>query len=108
MAKAKVVHRTDKLERSKLRGMVANFTDKVVNSDALLGAALNPGGLLDGLNWKSQEPLDLLRQRTRLIDYLRKGMLERKDMEREIALLAAVIWTNRLSQAEHDRVMGLW
>ena len=51
---------------------------------------------------------NLLTHRRALVRMVKEGMLERKDMEPEIAMLAAIVWYLRLDKARQERVMGMW
>jgi len=62
------------------------------------------------LGEKSQKPLieptleNLLDQRRALVRAVEEGMLERKDQEEIIGILAAMIWFNRLEESEQANI----
>jgi HD-GYP domain-containing protein (c-di-GMP phosphodiesterase class II) len=43
--------------------------------------------------------------RKKLVFTLRKGMLERDDLETEIAVLAAMVWFGRLKKEQQDQIL---
>ena len=88
----------DHVEKSRLRGVIRSFA-KIVEEKAL--AKLQEG--MEG--WDNPSPENLLHLRKELVRHVEKGMLERKDQEEDIALLAAFIWFNRL---EEHRRHALW
>lgn len=47
----------------------------------------------------------LLSLRKKLVFTLRKGMLERDDLEAEIAVLAAMVWFGRQKKEDRDKVL---
>lgn len=51
---------------------------------------------------------NLLIQRKALAARIKKGMLARKDLEAEIAALAAIVWFLRLSKDRQDRITDGW
>lgn len=51
---------------------------------------------------------NLLKHRKALVARIKEGMLERKDMELEIATLAAIVWFLRLDKKRQEQVEGLW
>ncbi len=51
---------------------------------------------------------DLLQLRKQLATYIKRGMLERKDSELEIVVLAGLVWYNRQSYERQQRLMDAW
>ena len=77
-------------KRKKLRGILKIFTkelERKLDSNATIKA-------MD--KWSDASDEELLRLRKMLVIATRKGMLERRDMEMEIAMLACFVWWNRL------------
>jgi hypothetical protein len=108
MANVKIYHksRAEHIAEHQLRAFVRNTMDQLTIGSGAIERAF--AGCLQGINWKSSESEDMLEQRERLALYVRKGMLERKNMEEEIIILACLIYTNRIyQQAEKDRILGL-
>jgi len=62
----------------------------------------------EGLSWNGSEEKNLLALRKKLAGWIKKGMLDRKDEEAEIALLAMLVWYNRLEETQRMRVIGEW
>ena len=54
------------------------------------------------------DPDNILTLRKRLVGHIKRGMLERKDQEEDIALLAAFIWYNRLETAKREDIDSEW
>lgn len=54
--------------------------------------------------WKVTDPKEMIRLRKALLETTRKGMLERKDLEVDIGILAVTIWWNRLEGEKITRM----
>lgn len=50
----------------------------------------------------------LLDQRNALVNAVKKGMLERKDQEEVIGILAAMIWFNRQEEQRQAEIIATW
>jgi hypothetical protein len=59
-------------------------------------------------SWKSITPENLLVQRREMVARVKQGMLERRDLEIEIALQAAIVWYLRLEDNKRARLLELW
>ena len=66
-------------------------------------------GLFDGnpLRIACQDEIDLLFLRKQLAGYIKSGMIGREDQEREIAVLAMLIWANR-KQSEGEKIFEIF
>jgi hypothetical protein len=72
-------------------------------------AAQRVGKQKGGLpNLKDTSDEHLKAERTKLASYIKKGMLERKDMEVEIALQAAIVWILRMEKEKKARILEMW
>ena len=99
--KPKIRHgKRDVTEKQKIIGVVRAFA-KVMESKALKQWR-------DGMEgWDNPE--NLLDLRKALVGHIEKGMLERKDGEDDIALLACFIWYNRLEDQRKAELSGeMW
>lgn len=95
----KTMHKDVSVVRE-LKRMVTLYADQLATqADSVLQRMLDPEGPLHDVPWRAWSDEALLAQRNRLVAYIRKGMLERKNMELEITVLAAVIWMNRQRQS---------
>lgn len=71
-------------------------TDKKVNKkDLAVGDAIVPG-------------VRLLNARKKLAGAIKSGMLEKKNMEPEIAVYAAIVWFLRLEKSKRDKIIDEW
>jgi hypothetical protein len=90
---------------NKLRSIYKVFFDKVFK-------AAETRARKDKPKWrpwlKEDDDETLLNCRRELAKYVKKGMLERQDMETEIAMLAGVIWYLRQSHEERMRLETSW
>ena len=50
----------------------------------------------------------LLALRKKMVEYIKQGMYERKDMEVEIAWLAMLIWVHRMDAEKAARILEEW
>lgn len=50
----------------------------------------------------------LLELRRKLVYSIRKGMLQRKDLETNVGILAALIWFGRCEKEKADRILEDW
>jgi hypothetical protein len=60
------------------------------------------------LPWQSHQAEDLLELRKMLRDSVREGILERKDQEETIAMLAAMVWFSRQEMTRRYDIMKDW
>lgn len=100
MREARIIHTTVQKDRKKLRVIVQSFAQKMAER-------INSFKNIDPKIFEHTDET-LLKYRKELVDSVKKGMLERKDLELEIAITSAVIWFMRLSKDEQDRVTNLW
>lgn len=101
----KVVHSTvDKAELRASEKVVDEFGKAVKKQIKLLMAdGTIPAG------WKNAPTQEiLLKLRTELTNSVKKGMLERKDLEERIAALAVTIWFARQEEARRHEVLSAW
>jgi hypothetical protein len=98
----KIKHtKVDLAEKKKLTAVITNFFKSVVLPKAL---EKQREGFI---GW--DDPKHLLDLRKALVDHTKKGMLERKNCEEDIALLACFIWYNRLEDKKRAMLEGsLW
>jgi len=99
----KVTHSSRNKEVSKLTKIMTSFTQAALGfAKSAAGAGTLPDPLF------SVEGGELLKQRKRLAQALKQGMLERKDKELEIAIFAALVWYNRLEQKRQRDILEEW
>jgi hypothetical protein len=94
----KIIHSKAPMYRRKFGAIMNTFKTRVMaGADQFLGP-------------QAFEPTtdNLLNYRTQLVKTIKAGMLEKKDMEVEIATLAAIVWFLRLSADERSSITGLW
>jgi len=60
------------------------------------------------LEWDNPDPKNLLALRKMVVEYIKSGMYERKDMETEIGSVLAVLWFNRLEAELRERILNEW
>jgi hypothetical protein len=97
----KIIHSTvDLKEKKRLTNLVSHFFKDVVLPKALEKQREGYTG------W--DDPENLLELRKKLVHHIKKGMLERKDGEEDIALLAAFIWYHRLEQEKREALDAEW
>jgi hypothetical protein len=90
----------DKRESEKLKRVITHFFKEVVTKKALEKQREGWTG------W--DDPDNILKLRKRLVSHIKKGMLERKDQEEDIALLATFIWFNRLEGDRKRAIAEEW
>lgn len=90
-----------KEEKAKFRRVLKHFT-QVMTTEFDRQADTGKTG------WDSDEPDDLLRLRKKLVEYIKKGMLERENREIEVALYAAFIWFNRQTFERKVKILQEW
>lgn len=100
MAEPKIKHTNVAKDRKKLKAVVQAFATQMLKS-------------VDGMKsidvpFENPTEEDLLKFRKHLVDAVKAGMLERKDLEDLIGKLAAIVWFMRLTKDEQDRITGLW
>lgn len=100
MGEPKITHTTLQRERRKIRAIVQSFAKKVIERVEKIREV--------DLRVFDPNEATLLDYRKRLVAQVKEGMLERKDMEIEIATIAALVWFMRLTKDERDRVTDLW
>lgn len=59
-------------------------------------------------NWDEISDENLLHLRRKLVHKIKEGMLERKDLERDIANYAVMVWWVRLTNEQRSDVIGAW
>lgn len=58
--------------------------------------------------WDNNDPENLLYLRKQLVKNIKEGMLDRKDQENDIALLACFVWFNRLEVTRRAEIEREW
>jgi hypothetical protein len=104
----KFIHRNTRDDEIKFDRMFREFAKIVKNS-----AVRQIKNQKMDFNFDPKEEVDasgrkLLELRKQLIEAVREGMLERKDQEEKIALLAALIWFNRQDVEHKARILAEW
>ena len=85
-------------------GIVGAFCDQIRREIQDFVTELIADGLFDQFDDPTVE--NLLAQRKALVAAVQEGMLERKDQETKIGLLAALIWFNRQEEDRRARVLA--
>jgi hypothetical protein len=85
------------VEKKKAEKVIRNFADVLYKRFQLKQREGRTG-------WDNPDPENLLYLRKQLVKNIKEGMLERKDQEEDIALLACFIWFNRL---EHEKKLAI-
>ncbi len=98
-------HSNEQLRRRKFLPIVEKFAEELRNGIKKMSEDKT---VIGGANWQIAEGKDLLELRRRLVAKVKEGMLERKDMELEIAFLSMMIWFARLEKERRDRITDLW
>lgn len=62
-------------------------------------------GKLDHIREGNSSDAEILAERKKLVLVLKEGMLERKDMELEIAVQAGVVWLMRMDREAFERAL---
>ncbi len=89
----------------KLRPVIAKFVEAMETKS---GDMLKTNPSLKRLDWETPTPEKLLQVRREIASYIKSGMLERKDQELEIAVLAMLAWFMRLEDAKRQRIAEAW
>lgn len=88
--KAKVRHTDTAKQKARLGSLTKHFLRQVKQR-------AEKAGLSEGVDWDNPKGKNLLKLRKQLVAMTKKGMLEREDMEVEIAMLAMFVWFNRMT-----------
>jgi len=60
------------------------------------------------INWFDTSEEGLLDRRRELVKSIKEGMLERKDLEIDIAVNACFVWFNRLEVEQREQILREW
>lgn len=104
----KFIHKNTRSEENRFNVVFNEFMKKVKNQ----GVRMIKDGSIK-VDYDPNESLDasgerLLALRKQLVESVRKGMLERKDQEEIIALLAMLVWFNRLDVEQRAQIIATW
>jgi len=98
----KVIHRATGNETRKIKKVISVFSKRMSDrAEQLLIAGELP-------KWDDSSDDNLLNMRRFLVRSVREGMLERKDLEEEIALMACFVWFNRLEADRKAKILEEW
>lgn len=96
-----VKHRKTSQEMRKIKRAWAKFSEvTLAKAEQKIGEG--KGG------WEIHDKGSILSLRKSLVAHIKKGMLQRKDQEEDIALLAMMVWFHRVTQEERDRILEAW
>ena len=99
----KVTHSTRNKDVNKFANILGAFTDTIA---AYVRSPLSVDTIPSTMF--SVEGPDLLQLRKQLRDTIKDGMLKRKDKEIEIAILACLVWFNRLERERKLKILEEW
>lgn len=86
----KVTHTDSAKQRQRLGALTKHFL-------RLVKRRAEKAALSEGVDWDNPKGKNLLKLRKELVAMTKQGMLEREDMEVEIAMLAMFVWFNRMT-----------
>jgi hypothetical protein len=104
--KPKVTHTNIRPELKKLARVLDEFKKQVLNCGEELLTKNVHGKMREWYKHTSIEDLKDLRKH--LVSQVKKGMLERKDQEVEIALAAMMVWFIRLESDKQNSILEMW
>lgn len=96
--KPTVTHTDTAKQKARLASLTKHFLTQVKQRAA-------KAGLSEGVDWDNPKGKNLLKLRRQLVAMTKKGMLERQDMEVEIAMFAMFVWFNRMSFEQQLAIM---
>lgn len=67
-----------------------------------------PKGVLERISWDAPDEKALVELRRLLVSYIKSGMLERKDQELEIAVVAMMVWFQRQDRERMFSILESW
>jgi len=106
MPKGGVIKRSNVTKKmARISNLFVHFAKEI---DPVSRRMLSPGGSLEKIGWEEPSDAVLLRLRQMLSWEVKQGMLERKDREMEIAIMAVLVWFARLEKERRDQVLQLW
>lgn len=94
----RVTHTDTTVKKQRVGGVTKRFL-KLVKQRAEQVA------VSEQVDWDNPKGKNLLKLRKQLVATTKTGMLERKDMEVEIAMYAMFVWFNRMSYEEQQALM---
>lgn len=106
--KPKFIHKNTRSEENKFNVVFMEFMKMVKNQ----GVRMIKNGEIK-IDFDPNESLDLsgerlLALRKWLVKSVKSGMIERKDQEEKIALLAMLVWFNRLDVEQKAQIIATW
>lgn len=109
MAKGpKVSHVSYGDEARAIRKVITNFTDAMQLTANRMINSREIGKEELGIDNSQINGEKLLNLRKKLVQAIKSGMLDKNDMEPEIAVYAATIWFMRLEKDRRDRIVNEW
>ncbi len=108
MSTKAVIRKTNSAERMRrVRLMLEEFRKQLESKSKNM---LGPGGMLASVPIEKEDRDEelLLNLRQRLSWEIKEGMLNRKDHELEIAVLAMAVWFLRLEADKKARIIDAW
>lgn len=97
-ARPTVTHTDTAKQKQRLASLTKYFLD-------LMKTRCEKAAFSEGLEWDNPKGKNLLRLRKQLVATTKQGMLEREDMEIEIAMLAMFVWFNRMNFEQQLAIM---
>lgn len=108
--KGPIVRHANKSEETRAgRKILKCFTDKMQKqlNDMITSGVLKKKDLCADDNAEITG-VQLLAIRKKLASTIKNGMLERKNMEPEIAIYTAILWFMRLEKTRRDQILNEW